>query len=130
MRVRVSLEGGVLGGLGEQKRRWLGARRAKRAPAVFEARAPLAGDLHVGFAGGGMPVNIASRRNYGMSDGIYHMLTRGVAPDFAIIMKPVWRVYAEEPGMCWFKVSVRGTMGYAGISRGTPGYRSSIIAAA
>jgi acetylornithine deacetylase/succinyl-diaminopimelate desuccinylase-like protein len=90
---------------------------------------PLLGDLQVGFAGGGMPVNVSSRRNYGMSDGLYHLLTRGVAPDFAIIMKPVWRVYAEEPGMCWFKVSVRGDLGYAGIPRGTPGYRSSIIAA-
>src|SRR5260370_35038632 len=64
-----------------------------------------------------------------MSEGVYLMVTRGVAPDFAVIMKPWWAVFAEEPGMCWFKVSVRGTMGYAGITRGTPGYRSSIIPA-
>jgi len=117
-------------GLGAANPKCMVATLAEIAAAVFEAKAPLAGDLQVGFAGGGMPVNIVSRRNYGMSDGIYHMLTRGVAPDFAIIMKPVWRVYAEEPGMCWFKVSVHGTMGYAGIPRGTPGYRSSIIPAA
>jgi acetylornithine deacetylase/succinyl-diaminopimelate desuccinylase-like protein len=32
--------------------------------------------------------------------------------------------------MCWFKISVRGTLGYAGIPRGTPGYRGSIVPAA
>ena len=99
------------------------------ATALREANVPIKGDLQVGFAGGGMPVSLPYRRNYGMSDGVYHMLTRGVAPDFAVIMKPWWAVFAEEPGMCWFKVSVRGTMGYAGITRGTPGYRSSIIPA-
>jgi acetylornithine deacetylase/succinyl-diaminopimelate desuccinylase-like protein len=65
-----------------------------------------------------------------MSSGLYHLLSRGVAPDFAIIMKPVWRVFAEEPGMCWFKVTVRGTLGYAGTPRGTPGFQSSIVPAA
>jgi acetylornithine deacetylase/succinyl-diaminopimelate desuccinylase-like protein len=100
------------------------------AVALHEARTPLVGDLVLGFAGGGMPVNVAARSHYGMSDGVYHLLTRGVAPDFAIIMKPVWRVYAEEPGMCWFKIAVRGTLGYAGIPRGTPGYTNSVVAAA
>jgi acetylornithine deacetylase/succinyl-diaminopimelate desuccinylase-like protein len=84
----------------------------------------------VAFAGGGMPVNIVARGNAGMSSGLYHLLSRGVAPDFAIIMKPIWRVFAEEPGMCWFKVIVRGTLGYAGIPRGARGYQSSIIPAA
>jgi acetylornithine deacetylase/succinyl-diaminopimelate desuccinylase-like protein len=122
-------DGDLIYGLGAANPKCMVATLAEIGAALFEARVPLVGDLQVGFAGGGMPVNIANRRNYGMSDGVYHLLTRGVAPDFAIIMKPVWRVYSEEPGMCWFKVSVRGTMGYAGIPRGTPGYRSSIIPA-
>ncbi|HJU09816.1 MAG TPA: hypothetical protein VJ728_03015 [Candidatus Binataceae bacterium] len=123
-------DGDMVFGLGAANPKCMVATLSEIALALDEARIPLVGDLMVGFAGGGMPVNVAARRNYGMSDGLYHLLTRGVAPDFAIIMKPVWRVYSEEPGMCWFKVTVRGTLGYAGIPRGTPGYRDSIVAAA
>jgi acetylornithine deacetylase/succinyl-diaminopimelate desuccinylase-like protein len=32
--------------------------------------------------------------------------------------------------MCWFKVTVRSTLGYAGTPRGTPGFQSSIVPAA
>jgi acetylornithine deacetylase/succinyl-diaminopimelate desuccinylase-like protein len=123
-------DGDMVFGLGAANPKCMVATLAEIAVALYEARIPLIGELALGFAGGGMPVNIAARRHYGMSDGVYHLLTRGVAPDFAIIMKPVWRVYAEEPGMCWFKVAVRGTLGYAGIPRGTAGYRDSIVAAA
>jgi acetylornithine deacetylase/succinyl-diaminopimelate desuccinylase-like protein len=117
-------------GLGAANPKGMVATLVEIAIAMTEAEVPLIGDLQIGFAGGGMPVNVVDRRNYGMSDGVYHMLTRGVAPDFAIIMKPVPWVYSEEPGMCWFKVSVRGTMGYAGIRRDTAGYRGSIVPAA
>jgi acetylornithine deacetylase/succinyl-diaminopimelate desuccinylase-like protein len=123
-------EGDLVFGLGAANPKCMVATLCEIGVALFEAKIPLSGDLTLGFAGGGMPVSVAARRNYGMSDGLYHLLTRGVAPDFAIIMKPVWRVYAEEPGMCWFKVAVRGTLGYAGIPRGTPGYRDSIVTAA
>jgi acetylornithine deacetylase/succinyl-diaminopimelate desuccinylase-like protein len=123
-------DGDMVFGLGAANPKCMVATLTEIATALHEARVPLIGDLIAGFAGGGMPVNASSRNNYGMSDGIYHLLTRGVAPDFAIIMKPVWRVYAEEPGMCWFKVSVRGTMGYAGVPRATPGYRDAILPAA
>jgi acetylornithine deacetylase/succinyl-diaminopimelate desuccinylase-like protein len=122
--------GDLVFGLGAANPKAMVATLIEIASALKEAEVPLIGDLQVGFAGGGMPVNVADRRNYGMSDGVYHLLTRGVAPDFAIIMKPVPRVYAEEPGMCWFKVVVRGTLGYAGIPRGTAGYRGSIVPAA
>ena len=44
--------------------------------------------------------------------------------------KPGDEVYWEHPGLCWFKVTVRGTMGYAGLPRGIPGFRSSIVPAA
>ena len=123
-------EGDLVVGLGAANPKCMIATLGEIGIALREAAIPLIGDLVLGFAGGGMPVNVAARRHYGMSDGVYHLLTRGVAPDFAIIMKPVWRVYAEEPGMCWFKIAVRGTLGYAGIPRSTPGYRNSIIAAA
>jgi acetylornithine deacetylase/succinyl-diaminopimelate desuccinylase-like protein len=123
-------EGDLVIGLGAANPKAMVATLAEIATAIREAQVPLVGDLTVGYAGGGMPVNVGDRGNFGMSDGVYHLLTRGVAPDFAIIMKPVWRVYDEEPGMCWFKISVRGTLGYAGIPRGRPGYRGSIVPAA
>ncbi len=127
---KASADGDLVYGLGAANPKCMVATLVEIATALCEARVPIRGDLILGFAGGGMPVNIASRRNWGMSSGLYHLLTRGVAPDFAIIMKPVWRVFAEEPGMCWFKVRVQGTMGYAGIPRGTPGYQSAILPAA
>jgi len=37
------------------------------------------GKVALVLAGGGMPVSLPYRGNYGMSDGVYHMLTRGVA---------------------------------------------------
>ena len=98
--------------------------------AVVDADLPLIGDLAIGFAGGGMPVTMSDRDHVGMSSGVFHMLTHGMVPDHAIVLKPWWAVYPEEPGMCWFKVSVRGTYGYAGITRGTDGFRSSIVPAA
>jgi acetylornithine deacetylase/succinyl-diaminopimelate desuccinylase-like protein len=129
MIAKASADGDLVYGLGAANPKCMVATLVEIATAMCEARVPIRGDLILGFAGGGMPVNIAARRNWGMSSGLYHLLTRGVAPDFAIIMKPVWRVFAEEPGMCWFKVVVRGTLGYSGIPRGTPGYRGSIVTA-
>ena len=123
-------DGDLVFGLGAANPKAMVATLIEIAGALKEAQVPLIGDLQVGFAGGGMPANVTDRGNYGMSDGVYHLLTRGVAPDFAIIMKPVPRVYSEEPGICWFKLVVRGTLGYAGIPRGTPGYRGSIVPAA
>jgi acetylornithine deacetylase/succinyl-diaminopimelate desuccinylase-like protein len=100
------------------------------ANAVVDAGIKLKGNLNVAFADGGMPVNVPSRDNAGMSNGIGHLLNRGLAPDFCIIMKPWIWVYHEEPGMGWFKITVHGTLGYAGVPRGTPGFRSSIVPAA
>jgi hypothetical protein len=56
---------------------------------------------------------------------VSHLLTRGVHTDFALVMKPGNAIYHEEPGLCWFEVSVKGTMGYAWMPRGRPGFRSS-----
>jgi acetylornithine deacetylase/succinyl-diaminopimelate desuccinylase-like protein len=53
-----------------------------------------------------------------------------MAPDFAIIMKPWNWVYHEEPGMGWFRVTIKGTLGYAGVPRGLPEFRSSVVPSA
>lgn len=124
------LRDGLVVGLGAANPKAMAVTQAEAARVVSEAGIPLAGDLLVGFAGGGMPVDLAGPGNRGLSDGVFHLLARGVHADFALVMKPGNAVYHEEPGLCWFKVSVRGTMGYAGIARGVPGFRSSIVPAA
>lgn len=129
MKPNAFAEGDMIFGLGAANPKGMVASLVEIATALYEAGVPIKGDLIPAFAGGGMPVSLPYRHNYGLSSGVYHLLTRGIAPDFAIIMKPWWVVFHEEPGCCWFKVSVYGTMGYAGITRGTPGYRSAIIPA-
>jgi acetylornithine deacetylase/succinyl-diaminopimelate desuccinylase-like protein len=117
-------------GLGSSNPKAMVATICEVATAIVEAGVPLKGDLMVGLADGGMPVNAVSRDNAGMSSGVLHLLSRGMAADFAVIMKPWNFVYHEEPGMAWFKLVTRGTLGYAGVPRGTPGFRSSIVPAA
>lgn len=124
------VDGDLVIGLGASNPKCMVAGLTEVAHAVVESGIPLIGDLAIGFAGGGMPVTMSNRNQAGMSSGIFHLLTRGAMPDHAIVFKPRWAVFPEEPGMCWFKVSVRGTYGYAGITRGTPGFRSSIVPAA
>ncbi len=117
-------------GLGASNPKGMIATLTEVATALIEAEVPLVGDLLVGLADGGMPVDISARQHSGMSNGVLHLLNRGAAPDFAIIMKPWNWVYHEEPGMAWFKLRVHGSLGYAGVPRGTPGFRSSVVPAA
>lgn len=117
-------------GLGASNPKGMAATLTEVATALIEAEVPLVGDLMVGLADGGMPVDIAGRDHAGMSNGVFHLLNRGGAPDFAVVMKPWNWVYHEEPGMAWFKLRVHGTLGYAGVPRGTPGFRSSVVPAA
>ncbi|KOS56137.1 M20 family metallopeptidase [Rhodococcus rhodochrous] len=127
---RAVVDGDLVIGLGASNPKCMVAGLTEVVHAVVDAGIPLRGDLALGFAGGGMPVTMSARDHVGMSSGVFHLLTHGAMPDHAVVFKPWWAVYPEEPGMCWFKVSVRGTYGYAGISRGTPGFRSSIVPAA
>lgn len=116
-------------GLGASNPKGMVATLAEVANAVLDADIELKGNLLVGMADGGMPQDI-SARNSGMSNGVIHMLNRGMYPDFAVIMKPWNWVYHEEPGMAWFKLKVYGTLGYAGVPHNLPSFRSSVIPAA
>lgn len=123
-------DGGLVIGLGASNPKAMVATLAEAAHVIRAAKVPIKGDLLVAYAGGGMPVDLSSAGNRGLSDGVSHLLTRGIHTDYALVMKPGNAVYHEEPGLCWFKVSVKGTMGYAGMPRGRPGFRSSIVPAA
>jgi len=127
---RAVREGDWVYGLGSSNPKAMVATLAEIMICAKESGWDLPGTLTLGFADGGMPVDIGARQHGGMSNGIFHLLNRGGMPDFCIVMKPWNWVYHEEPGMAWFKITVRGTLGYAGVPRGTPGFRSSIVPAA
>jgi acetylornithine deacetylase/succinyl-diaminopimelate desuccinylase-like protein len=100
---------------------------------VRSAGVPLTGDLLLACAGGGMPSAQPQgirRQHHGLSSGVTYMITHGVTADFAIICKPGWAAAWEEVGLCWFKVTVRGQMGYAGMTRTFPNFRNSVVHAA
>ncbi|RLK48284.1 acetylornithine deacetylase/succinyl-diaminopimelate desuccinylase-like protein [Alkalispirillum mobile] len=123
-------QGDLVIGLGASNPKCMVTTLMEAVHAVREAGVPLKGEAVLAFAGGGMPQIVPERNHFGLSSGVSQMLMRGVTADFGIIFKPWWEIYHEHPGMCWFKVSVRGTLGYSGIPRGTPGFRSSIVPAA
>jgi acetylornithine deacetylase/succinyl-diaminopimelate desuccinylase-like protein len=130
MKPHAQARGDTVIGLGASNPKGMVAALTEAVNAVCEADIPLNGDLILAFAGGGMPVVVPERSHYGLSSGVTHMMMNGVTADFGIIMKPWNEVYYEHPGMCWFKVTVKGSLGYSGIPRGTPGFRSSIVPAA
>lgn len=106
---------------------------AEAVRCVRSAGVPLRGDVLLAFAAGGMPVAPPPgepRQNHGLSSGITYMINHGVTADFGIICKPGWTVSWEEVGLCWFKVTVRGQMGYAGMTRSFPNFRNAIVHAA
>ena len=121
---------GLVIGLGASNPKAMVTTLAEAVRVIRAANVPLKGDLFVAYAGGGMPVDLAAHGNRGLSDGVSHLLTRGVHTDFALVMKPGNAVYHEEPGLCWFKVAVKGTLGYAGMPHNLPRFRSSIVPAA
>jgi acetylornithine deacetylase/succinyl-diaminopimelate desuccinylase-like protein len=121
---------GLVIGLGASNPKAMVATLAEAVRVICAANVPLKGDLFVAYAGGGMPVDLAAHGNRGLSDGVSHLLTRGVHTDFALVMKPGNAVYHEEPGLCWFKVAVKGVLGYAGMPHNLARFRSSIVPAA
>ena len=130
MQTRARMVGDWVYGLGSSNPKAMVATLTEIAKALIEAEVPIIGDLLVGLADGGMPVDISARNHAGMSHGVLNLLNRGAAADFAVIMKPWNWVYHEEPGMGWFKLRVHGTLGYAGVGRDVPGFRSSVVPAA
>lgn len=127
------IEGKVLTGLGAHNPKGHAAAVVMAAVCLARAGAPLLGDVVVALAGGGMPTNIppGDRRpglRIGHGAGCAFLLEQGTHPDYAIVVKPgppAW----EEVGLCWFRVSVRGLLGYAG-TRHVVAHSNPILAVA
>jgi len=129
MKPVASIRGDTVVGLGASNPKSMVATLTEALSCVVEAGTQLKGDVIIAACAGGMPWVVPERSHAGVSHGAMHLLSRGVAPDFGIILKPWDYVYWEHPGMCWFKVTTWGTMCYAGLPRGTPGFRSSLLPA-
>lgn len=114
-------------GLGASNPKSMIATLTEAARCVQAAGVPLKGDILVASCGGGMPWIATERAHTGISSGVMHMLSHGITADFGVIFKPWDEVYYEHPGMVWFKVTTWGSMGYSGIPRGIPEFRSSIV---
>lgn len=125
-------EGDVVFGLGAGNPKAYSACMLLAAAAIARAGVPLRGELVVGLAAGGMPIDAApgtARRTIGHGTGCAFMLQHGLRPDFAVIGKPGHAVAWEEVGLCWFRIRVQGRFGYAG-ARHLLEYRNPIVDAA
>ncbi|MEM9877717.1 MAG: peptidase dimerization domain-containing protein [Pseudomonadota bacterium] len=114
-------------GLGAGNPKSMVAVLVEAALAFVDSNTAFNGTLSFATAGGGMPWHVDS--DTGLSSGIGALLSSGLQPDAAVIMKPWDDVYYEHPGLAWFKISVKGDLGYAGIPHGVPGFRNAIKSA-
>lgn len=124
-------EGARVVGLGAENPKGFAA----AAIAALEALAPeadaLAGEVLLGLVGGSMPVGARPGHGdavLGHGRGIAALLETA-SPDAAVILKPGWAAVHEEVGYAWFRIRVRGAVGYTGIRHKTP-YRNPVLAAA
>lgn len=129
---RAMVRGAEIAGLGAENPKGFAACVVTAARCLAASGVALRGDLVVGLGAGGMPTNPppgSTRHNIGHGVGVAYMLQQGCRPDYAVIAKPEWGVSWEEVGVCWFRVRVRGRLGYAGIRHFLP-YRNPVLAAA
>jgi acetylornithine deacetylase/succinyl-diaminopimelate desuccinylase-like protein len=133
LKPEAKIEGDYIIGLGAGNPKGHTACAAMAVRAIKNANIPLKGNVILGFPGGGMSTNAWDannpRQNVAHGIGCEFMLQQGIYPDFAIAAKPVYAVSWEEAGFCWFKVSVKGSLGYAGTRHLLP-YNNAIVNAA
>lgn len=126
------LESGNVVGLGAENPKGYASCVVTAVEAVRRANIPLSGTVTVGLGAGAMPSNkrpSLDRFNVGQGSGCDFMLQQGVRADFAVIAKPFYFVSWEEPGICWFKVKIKGIPGYVGV-RHLMRYKNPIVDAA
>lgn len=103
------------------------------AEAIVAARVPLRGDLLVGLGAGGMPTlpspgDPLQREVVGHGHGCQRLLDDVEGIDFAVIAKPGAPLW-EEVGLAIVRVSVHGSLDYAGV-RHLGQHRNPILAVA
>jgi acetylornithine deacetylase/succinyl-diaminopimelate desuccinylase-like protein len=118
MKSKGVMDSGNVVGLGAENPKGYATCLVSAVEAVARANIPLSGTIIVGLGAGAMPSNKRpglERFNIGHGSGCDFMLQQGVRADFAVIAKPFYFVSWEEPGLCWFKVTIRGIPGYVGV---------------
>ena len=131
LRTKAIIENGSVVGLGAVNPKGFATCVVIAAEAIKRAGIKLRGSIVVGLGAGGMPTNKSQKTSLpnwhiGQGAGCSFMLEQGVRGDFAIIAKPGWAVAWEEVGLCWFKVMVKGNLGYVG-TRHTAAYSNAIV---
>lgn len=130
---RARRHGDYVIGLGANNPKGHAAAVVGAAIAIARAGTPLPGVLRVGLGAGGMPVNPAdgfgARGQIGHGVGCRHLLEQGGVPDAAVIAKSGDAVAWEEVGLSWFRISVTGSLGYAGLGRSAQ-QRNPVVASA
>ena len=121
------VEGQTIVGLGSNNDKGLATAIMMAVEAVHRAGVPLKGALIASTLAGGAPALSPPhepRKNISLCSGVWHLLTQGHAADFALYHKPGYHVSWEEPGMCYFRIRVKGDPEYmATESRATRPYR-------
>lgn len=123
---------GVVQGLGAHNPKGHGACALMAAIALARAEIRLKGSLTVALCAGGMPTNRRPERpdafHIGHGIGCAHLLQQGGRSDCAVVSKP-GGVSHEEVGVSWFRLRVKGLLGYAG-TRHVVKHRNPIVDAA
>ena len=135
---RLRREGDLLYGLGVQNPKGSVVSAIAALDAAARAGIPLKGRAGIGIAAGGIhkgPVEglmraWRGRRYRGFGVGCEYMLKHGLAADYCISTKPGYGIVWEEPGECWFKVTIMGELCYSGLRHIQPNRNPIVDAAA
>ncbi|MCY4550287.1 MAG: M20/M25/M40 family metallo-hydrolase [Defluviicoccus sp.] len=134
---RLQRGGDLLYGLGVQNPKGSTVCAIAALDAALRAGIPLKGRAGIGIAAGGIhkgPVEglmraYRGRRYQGFGVGCEYMLKHGLAADYCISTKPGYGIVWEEPGECWFRVTIMGELCYSGLRHIQPN-RNPIVDAA
>ena len=135
---RLRRDGDLLYGLGVQNPKGSVVAAIAAMDAAARAGIPLKGGVAIGIAAGGIhkgPVeglmrSWRGRRYQGFGVGCEYMLKHGLAADCCISTKPGYGIVWQEPGECWFKVTIMGELCYSGLRHVQPNRNPIVDAAA
>jgi len=120
------VQGQTVVGLGSNNAKACATAIMMAIDAIRRAGVELRGTLLAALAAGGAPASSPpgeTRQAISGGAGVLHMLTHGVAPDFALYHKPGYHVAWEDMGLQQFRVRLHGQPQYLGLEE--DGYRVS-----